>query len=83
MGIDIGRAPFASGTALANEMVSNALAFLIQGRVRDGCVGQNRLIVTKNPGWTIDRYPHHPQLVPQASQILTTLLHGNELRSKT
>ena len=63
-------------------MTSIALVPLIQGRIRDGCVGKDRLSISLNVIWTITRDSRHTELVPETSQILKKLLHIHELRSQ-
>ena len=52
------------------------------GRIRDGRVFQDRLVVTWFIGGTLAWDPHHSELVADTSKIFTTLLHCYELWSK-
>ena len=67
---------------LSNEVVRNALRFLLQCRIRVGCVGENRLVVTRDVCRPLHRNTHHTQLVTQATKVFTALLHRGELRPK-
>ena len=83
MRIDIAGPPFISGNTFTYHMICNALRFLLQSWIRDGGVGQHRLVISiyicRTPAWD----SHHSEFINQPSDIFTALLHRSEFRSKT
>ena len=58
------------------------MVLFLQGWIRDACVTKDRLIITIKKRTDHNWNPHHPQLVPQPSYIITALLHINEFNPK-
>ena len=82
IGINVGSAPFTSGYTLSDKMICNALGLLFQSRIRSCGICQHRLVVSVDVCRTHTWYPHHPQLVSETSEVLTTLFHCNKFGAK-
>ena len=80
MGVHIGSSNLIMIIYLPYKMVSNALVILLQVIIRDGCVGKDRFIISFNVRWPITRYYYHTEIIPDPSQVLTTLIHRHGLR---
>ena len=63
MGVDIRGTPFISGGPLTDEVIRNALRFLLERRLWDRGVKQNGLVVTIDVRWLVARDAHHSQFV--------------------
>ena len=53
-----------------------------QSRIRYGCIGKHRLVISIDVRWSFNWDAHHPQFVPQASDVFTALLHSHKFRAK-
>ena len=82
VGGDVCSAPFIAGTALAHEMVRDALRLLLQRRFRHHRIAKHRLVVAIDERRFVHRDSHHSQLVTKATSILARLLHRNKLAAK-
>ena len=82
VGVDVCDSPLIFGSPLSNKMVCNRARLLLQLGVRPGRISQDGLVVPKDVGWALNRNAHHPKLIPQPTDVLTALFHGNEFRSK-
>ena len=72
MGVHIGSSPLIICRYLPLKILSNDLVLLIQGRIRDSCVGNNRLLVPFNVIWPITRDSRHTELVyPGDGDLIT------------
>ena len=82
MCIYISSPPFIPGATFSNEVVSDALRFLLELRLWDTGIAKHRLVVPINVHWTNNRDSHHPELVTQTTQVFTAELHRTEFTSK-
>ena len=82
MGVHIGSSSIITRIYLLHKIVSSALVLLLQSIIRSSCVVDGRLIICVNTIWTITRYSYHPEIVPDSSWTLKTLLRSHKLRSK-
>jgi hypothetical protein len=80
--VDITSPPFVIGHSLTDKVVRNALWLLLQCGAWLCRVCQHRLVVSTDIARATHWDSHHPELVPQSSEIFATLLHCNKLGSK-
>jgi hypothetical protein len=69
MGVDIQSSPLIPGSTLVNKVIRDALALILQDRVRNATAGQYGLIVSMNVRGTHTRDSHHSELVSKSSQV--------------
>ena len=79
MRVHVGYPPFISCQSLTDKMIGDALAFLLEGEIKNGHISQNRLVITTDIGWANSRNSHHSEVITKTPDILATLLHHNEL----
>ena len=82
MSIDIWCPPVIPCGSLTDKIIPDALWLLIQGGIWDGCVCQDRLVITWDIGRTLTWDPHHSGILADPSNIFTTLLHYYEFWAK-
>ena len=82
MSVYICCSPLITCHSLLYEVVCDTLRFLLQSRVRDCCICQDRLVVTIYEGRLIAGYPHHSEFVSKTANVLTALFHCDKSEPK-
>ena len=82
MSVDIACSPFVPISALPYHVIGNTLTLIIQSRVGDNIICQDRLVGIKDICWALHSDTHHPELVSESSEVFATLLHCNEFTAE-
>jgi hypothetical protein len=83
LSVHASRENLAHSDSFADAVVGNGIALLLQNRLRNGNVRNDRHVVPKIACRSLNRNSKHAQLVPQASDSLGCCLRSNKFRAKS